>query len=95
MANYLYKTVLFKENGGNVLDVPATNAVDLADFIDNHGADVVAVSDVIPAETTFEIWESYEDFEAYIDDVSFAWTDVKCIENSIFYELYLMSDTAL
>ncbi|MCK5295261.1 MAG: hypothetical protein KAJ75_00095 [Alphaproteobacteria bacterium] len=95
MANYLYKTVLYKTNGGEVLDVPASNATDLSDFETNNKDDVVAVTAVIPAETTFEIWEGYSDFDAYLDDVSFSWTDVKCIETPIYYELYLMSSNAL
>ena len=94
MANYLYQTILFKDTTG-VLPVPTDNAADLSDFETNHNADVIAVDNVIPAETTFEIWEDYSDFSAYIDDVAFFWTDVKCIENEKSYTLYLMSSNAL
>jgi len=90
LANYLYKTILFKETA-NVVSLPHDNATNLADFQANYEADVVLVDNVIPAETTFEIWKSYTDFKALINE----WTDVKCIDINHDYTLFLMSDTAL
>lgn len=91
MANYLYKTAVYKVDNGNVVGVPASNTADRADFEDNNKSSVIPVTTVLTEELTFEIWVVYSDFSTKVTD----WADVKCLETDRYYELYLMSNSPL
>ena len=91
--SYLYKTYLYKDES-KVSPVPENNTEDLADFEDNHKADAMEITELVLAETVFSTDKSYSEFDALITG-GILWSDVKYIEDEIFYELSLLSDTPL
>lgn len=93
MAEYIYKTYLYHETV-DVIGAPASNATDLADFTTNHAADVVDISDLDLAGTSFGIEKSYEDFDALVAG-DYDWTDVRCRTDENAHELYLVTTTPI
>lgn len=90
MANYAYRTILYRITDDVLgLDVTQNNA-DLSDYENTHQSSTVKVSDVHFAETTFIIDKTYAQIEALIQ-TPLAWTDVREKSSPQRYELYLVS----
>jgi len=92
MANYLYKTVLYK-SGATVINKPASNDADRTDFETNFKATALKVDNVLISETTFVLELTYAQFKAKII-APILWSDVKHIEDEA-YRLNLLSATIL
>ena len=90
---YLYKTTLFRDTT-NVVNPPASNPADLADFENSHKANAYSITDIAIAETTLEVIKTYTDFENLIT-ASVLWGDVKYKTNLQKYELFLLSENPL
>ena len=87
MANYLYRTILYK-NPSTVIDVDSNNDTNLADFVNNRKASAVKISEIQIAETTFVTDDTYTAFSARVA-APLTWADVKYKEDGN-YILYLL-----
>jgi len=91
---YLYRTVIYHTTT-NVVTLPANNTADVADF---EGAskkpNALEIQSLDIAETTFQLPKSYSDFDSLITG-DIEWSDVKYINESKAYVLFLASETEL
>lgn len=92
---YLYKKVIFIETDKVIgIDVQQNNA-DKTDWEDNYKSSAVPVNELVIAETTFIVdnitWATFKT----LVDTPYTWGDVKYIENSGRYEIYLTSSEPL
>ena len=86
---YLYKTTLFRDTS-NVIGAPTSNTADLADFEANFKATATPVNELVVAETTFYIADTYANFKALIS-APLTWADIKYIQRLEKYELFLLN----
>ena len=93
MANYLYKTTIYKNEGG-VVGIDPDNSTNLSDYENNHQADTMKVDELQLAETTFAVVISYATFDGYIT-TPYDWGDVKEDESDRHYDLYLITGSPL
>ena len=94
---YLYRTTIYKTPdivAGLSSEEKSAHAAAKTDFEGNHKASAVKVDEIITVGTTYVIDKDYSDFDAMITG-AIAWTDVKYIENSFDYKIYLSSETEL
>ena len=92
---YLYKSLIYHDTT-NVVDLPADNATDIADF---EGAtkkpNALSIDSLELSETTFELSKDYTAFDALIDGTDILWSDVKYIDDGKAYCLILASENEL
>lgn len=94
MANYAYKTILYRDtNNVAGLDV-STNNTNLSEYETNHQSSALQISTINFAETTFLIDKTYSEFDALIVS-PYAWSDVKEVLTDQRYELYLITPEPL
>lgn len=91
---YLYNTTIYKDTT-NVLGLDVTqNNLDKADFETNYKSSVYLISKISILETTVEIDKTYTQFKALIVN-PILWSDVKMVEETNHYDLYLLSANPL
>ena len=89
MSNYLYKTIIYKDTT-NIYSLNITqNNIDKTDFETNRKSSSQSITEIFISETSFITEESYANFTARIIS-PITWADVKYIENSTKYILYLI-----
>ena len=93
MADYIYKTAVYK-NVGQVIDPPANWNAQKTDYETSHRASTIKVNDVQIAATSFEIEKSFTDFDALIS-TPYDWGDVKEVDLPNRYQLYLITSEPL
>lgn len=90
---YLYKSVLYHDTSA-VVSIPASNATDTTDFVNNYKATAVKVDSIAVQETTFVTELTYTAFKAEVAQHT-VWSSVKYVQDAKSYTLYLISDSSL
>jgi len=89
MADYLYKSVVYK-NVDNVASPPTDWATQKTEYETNHQADTIKIDEIQVAATTFEINKDFDDFHDMIVS-PYDWGDIRELETTNRYELYLVT----
>jgi hypothetical protein len=90
---YIYECTIYHTTA-SVVSPPTGNDTSVADFETNHKASAVAVESIQIAETSFVIEKTYSEFETLIAG-GLSWADVKYVEGSVSYHLFLVSEAEL
>ena len=90
---YIYHTTIFTDLT-NVVGAPASSASDKSDFEINYKASTYPITDIQIAETSMEVEKTYSQFKALVAS-PILWTDVKRIDDTNHYDLYLLSENPL
>ena len=94
MAGYLYKHDILLNSTDVYGFNTGTEASDKSDFETNFKATAVAISGIEVGESLFVTEKTYAQFKAFVAS-PITWADVRYIEDSKFYHLYLLSDNPL
>lgn len=92
MAQYLYRTIIYKNpTTVNGLDT-TVNASALSDFENTRKSSAIKITDLALVENTFIVDEDYASFAARINQIldGITWSDVKYIESNTYKLLLLI-----
>jgi archaellum component FlaF (FlaF/FlaG flagellin family) len=94
MADYSYKTIIYKDTTSVVgLNVTQNNAA-LASYESTHQADTVKVDGMVAGQLTYQVDKTPVEFNGLIV-TPHTWADVREISKPDRYELYLITSTPL
>jgi len=88
---YIYTTSIFFDTNNVVGVDPATEALNITDFVTNYKAQTLSIDRLSLIDTYVEIVKTYSAFKVLIvDDIT--WGDVKMYTNKNHYDLYLFTE---